>query len=208
MMRFTSASGCPIVLLAAVLVAGCGGGGGGGNEDAEEDTVADPSTEATADGAEDPAEDPADDVTAEPVDEPVDEPVEDPTDDSSDIVEESACLPEATATGDDGHRAGQDCLSCHASMGGSLQWTIAGTLYDDASGSAPVGGATIIATEAGGTEHLLVTHPNGNFYTNAAVTFPVTVAASKCPDHAEMSSTVSNGSCNSCHNSTFRVHLP
>lgn len=199
----------PVMMLAAVLAAGCGDGGGGGNPDADEDTTGDPSAEVAMDVTEDTVDETVDEPVDDPMDDPADEPMDDPVDDPTDVEEESAaCLPEATPTGDEGHRAGQDCLSCHASMGGGRRWTLAGTLYNDASGSAPVSGATIVVTEAGGTEHLLVTHPNGNFYTTAAVTFPVTVAASKCPDHAEMGSTVSDGSCNSCHNSTFRIHLP
>lgn len=132
-----------------------------------------------------------------------DVPESDPADDAA-----PDCEPEQTPAGSEGHRAGEDCLSCHASMSGSRQWTVAGTLYSDASGSSPVGGATIVVEDAGGAEHRLVTHPNGNFYTNEAVDLPLSVSASLCPDSAEMLSSATSGSCNSCHDASFRVHLP
>ncbi|MBW2260491.1 MAG: hypothetical protein JRG91_00850 [Deltaproteobacteria bacterium] len=120
---------------------------------------------------------------------------------------EPDCEPENTPTGSEGHQAGEDCMACHASMSGPTRWTVAGTLYSDASGSSPVSGATIIVNDAAGATLRLVTHPNGNFYTNEAVELPLSVAASLCPDSAEMLSSASSG-CNSCHDSSFRVHLP
>jgi len=144
--------------------------------------------------------------------EPVSDTVDDAVDDApvSDTVEDGTpdCEPERTAAGPDGHRTGEDCLGCHASMSGSRRWTVAGTLYSDASGSAAVSGATITVTDAGGATLRLVTHPNGNFYTTEAVELPLSMKASLCPDSAEMLSQATSGSCNSCHDASFRVHLP
>ena len=106
------------------------------------------------------------------------------------------------------HNAGADCLGCHAGLGSSLRWTVAGTLYTNASGSSPVSQATIQAVDARGLTVNIATATNGNFWTLSPVTFPLHVKASKCPSTAIMSSSVSSGSCNSCHGSGSRIHLP
>lgn len=110
------------------------------------------------------------------------------------------------------HNAGLACRSCHnGSTVGAPTWTIAGTLYDSKAGTAPVAGATILVRDANGVERKLITASNGNFYTAEAVAFPVTVAASKCPDTKAMTGTPGDGDCNNCHtanSSQGRIHLP
>ncbi len=218
-----------IAAMVAIRAAGCGGGNGNGDTDTSTDTTTDTSTDTTTDTSTDvlpdTADDTADDTTSDTAadtagdttgdtsadtvaDTVADTPEDTVADTATDTAEETpTCLPPATSTGDQGHRPGQDCLGCHDSMG-AFTWTVAGTLYDAATGGAAVSGATIIITDATGAELQLVTHPNGNFYTSQALTFPLSVAASKCPDHQEMGSDVSDGSCNSCHDTTFRIHLP
>jgi len=192
------------ILLVSALATACGGTGDMGETDTSVDTASDESSDTSTDQ---PADTPGDTAVDTAVDTTPDT-VEDTIPDAPDSPEEPACLPTATPSGDEGHRAGMDCLSCHAGMGGVLGWTIAGTLYSDASGTSPVGGATIVVRDSTGAEIDLVTHPNGNFYTTTAVGFPVTVAATRCPDYTSMGSTVANGSCNSCHGSSMRIHLP
>ena len=86
---------------------------------------------------------------------------------------------------------------------------MSGTLYNAVSGTTAVAGATIHVTDAKGQKLSLVSALNGNFYTSTPVTYPLTVSASDCPYDAAMSGSVqSPASCNSCHTSTFRVHLP
>ena len=184
-MTLTRSCACPIAAAVVLLAAGCLGTGDIDLRDA----------------ASEPALDAAADETSDPT--PGDPPESDPSDDG-----EPDCEPEQTPTGSEGHQAGTDCMSCHDSMTGSRRWTVAGTLYSDASGSSPVSGATIIVNDAAGAALRLVTHPNGNFSTNEAVELPLSVAASLCPDSAEMLSSASSGGCNSCHDSSFRVHLP
>ena len=86
--------------------------------------------------------------------------------------------------------------------------TAAGTLYSTASGSAAVSGATVTITDSKGTTIKLVTGSSGNFYTSSAISFPATVEVSKCPDTVSMPTTITTGDCNSCHNSSMRIHLP
>jgi len=208
-----------LIWLAVVLMgayAGCGGDNGG-DEDVVEDPAQDPSAEdmvsesdavgdplpdqdAVPDPVEDPAPDAAEDVTPDATEDAVDMPAEE--------MEPPACIDPEPSPGDGEHHAGDDCLSCHASQPASRRWTVAGTLYSDASGSSAVSGATVEVVDSEGKTVGLVTHDNGNFYTIESFAFPVQVRASKCPDDAPMASAVTNGSCNSCHNSSFRIHLP
>jgi hypothetical protein len=111
------------------------------------------------------------------------------------------------AIGSGHHNAGDDCMSCHANFG-SRTWTVAGTLYTSVTGSAPLGGATIEVIDANGQALRLPTTDNGNFWTTLPVALPLKVRASKCPSNAVMSSTSNTGSCNGCHGSGFRIHLP
>jgi hypothetical protein len=101
-------------------------------------------------------------------------------------------------------------MNCHKSGGSAsgFRWTVAGTLYTTASGGTAVSGATIRVTDANNQVIDLVTASNGNFYTLTSVVLPLHPVASKCPNTATMSSAASSGSCNSCHGSGARVHLP
>jgi hypothetical protein len=102
---------------------------------------------------------------------------------------------------------GKACVSCHGS-GQSPKMTAAGTLYSTANGGSAISGATVTITDSKGTKITMVTGSSGNFYTGSAISFPATVQVSKCPDTATMPTTITTGDCNSCHNSSMRVHLP
>jgi hypothetical protein len=105
------------------------------------------------------------------------------------------------------HNAGEDCMACHASFG-SRTWTVAGTLYDSAAGTAPIAGATVEVIDANGQVVRMPTADNGNFWTTQPVALPLTVRASKCPDDVPMQGAASSGSCNGCHGAGSRIHLP
>jgi hypothetical protein len=118
------------------------------------------------------------------------------------------CEPPATVLPNGNHNAGANCQTCHNGNGAAPLWTVAGTIYRDLQGTAPVAGATIIVTDANGAELRLISASNGNFYTGAAVAFPVTVVASRCPDTQPMLAAQQVGSCNGCHGAGSRIHLP
>ncbi len=125
-------------------------------------------------------------------------------------VEEAACLPPAAVAPNGNHNAGLACLSCHTGTG-APRWTLAGTLYASAAGGTPIGNATIVIVDNNGVEHSLATASNGNFYTNQALAFPVSVKASKCPDEKAMTGKPAVGDCNGCHTANAaqgRIHLP
>jgi hypothetical protein len=120
-----------------------------------------------------------------------------------------ACEDTQAIIPDGNHNAGASCLTCHNGTT-APQWTLAGTLYTSPAGAAPQPGATIIVTDANGTEVKIPTANNGNFWTTTKLTFPVTVAASECPNTEAMTAQVQVGDCNSCHTGggNGRIYLP
>ena len=107
---------------------------------------------------------------------------------------------------------GQACMGCHsgANPSAGINMTLAGTMYTSATSTTPVVGATIKVTGANGTTITMVTGSNGDFYSTAAITFPATVMASKCPNTQTMPAQATSGNCNQsgCHTSGMRIHLP
>lgn len=155
-------------------------------------------------GAE-PDVDVAGEPAVEPVEEIVDEPVEEVVDDPG-VEPHPDCIAEQTPVLSPGHAPGTRCVECHVMYLPLL--TLGGTLYTDDTGTGPVVGATIVVTDSLGTEVQMVTTLNGNFYTDQALTPPLTVAASRCPFHRVMTSGATSGECNSCHGLGARMHLP
>lgn len=116
------------------------------------------------------------------------------------------CKDPATPPGDGHHNPGKSCFqSCH-----NHGFTLAGTLYTNATGNSAFVGATITVTDAANKSLELITHQNGNFYTRDAITFPVLVIASSCPSAVRMQASAPSGNCNSCHvgGTNDQMHLP
>jgi hypothetical protein len=128
------------------------------------------------------------------------------------MVSFGACVTPASPNGSGHHNEGKDCLTCHNSGNtkGAPHWFVAGTLYDSATGTTPIAGATIELIDATGAKQQLVTAANGNFWTDQQVKFPVKVRASSCPDDSVMMQSDTSGACGKtgCHDSTNRIHLP
>lgn len=118
------------------------------------------------------------------------------------------CLNAGTPTIDGHHNEGKDCKSCHQHDA----FTVAGTLYTNATGNTGFGSANITITDANGNQTNIVTAPDGNFYTTAAIAFPATILASDCPSATKMNASVTTGHCNQagCHpgNTSMQMHLP
>jgi hypothetical protein len=127
-----------------------------------------------------------------------------------------ACDPPATAADSGvcagGAQPGSDCLMCHHQGGGAAPYTFAGTLYD-ASGTQPLGGATIYLQDSAGNIATALTRANGNFFTaDGFVTYPAKAFASLCPTVLAMVAPVdeaTGANCNTsgCHTAGFRIHL-
>jgi hypothetical protein len=123
--------------------------------------------------------------------------------------QQADCEPVATVIPAGHHNAGQACLTCHdGNTADAPLWTVAGTLYDSATGTAPLPGGTIILTDSVGTTIKLTSGDNGNFFTSQTVVFPVRATASRCPDTQAMAQPQQVGDCNSCHGPASRIHLP
>jgi hypothetical protein len=109
------------------------------------------------------------------------------------------------------HNAGMTCLQagCHLpgqAGAGAPEYSYGGTLYKDAQGTMPYGGATIEIV-VGGQTHKAVTTDDGNFSLTqilapaptGAATGKTTVSA--CPSSTPMSDALTDGggNCNNCH---------
>jgi hypothetical protein len=120
------------------------------------------------------------------------------------------CIDIVPAIADGHHNPGQNCMSCHNANNLAIpQFTVAGTLFDSATGGNPIAGATIEITDAMGMKHGLLTATNGNFYTEQPLPAPfASPRATGCPNNAVMPGLPTTGSCNSCHQSGSQIHLP
>jgi len=109
---------------------------------------------------------------------------------------------------------GVACLSCHSGTGGGGEdgdeapplWTIAGTVYptvrepNDCNGvNGTTAGVQVIVTDAAGRVLTLPVNTSGNFYTNAAVTFPFHARVVRGGVVRMMTAAQSSGNCNGCH---------
>lgn len=132
--------------------------------------------------------------------------------DAGTVAESDCDEPVVSGLASGEHRPGETCLDCHDGGGGAPQWTVAGTIYTSLTGGTALPGATIHLTDAAGSEIILVSAQNGNFWTQEAVQFPIRVRASSCPDDRLMGGQVleTGASCNQggCHDSDMRVSLP
>jgi hypothetical protein len=96
---------------------------------------------------------------------------------------------------------GSDCNGCHQ-QGGPAEvrsWTVAGTVFRGASGTAGAATAAVTLTDAHGVVTQLLANGAGNFYTAEPVSFPARVAVSSNGVTHTMETPVTSGSCNSCH---------
>jgi hypothetical protein len=95
-------------------------------------------------------------------------------------------------------RPGEPCLGCH-------NFSIAGTVYptghepNDCNGVGTSAGATVVVTDSKGTMLKLTVNSAGNFYSNTKITTPYTAAVQTSKGSRAMSSSQTNGNCNSCH---------
>lgn len=69
------------------------------------------------------------------------------------------------------HNAGEDCGICHTPAGkaGSLPFTMAGTVYADRMGRAPLEGAEIVLQDVAGTVVSMTSNKVGNFWTSKPI---------------------------------------
>jgi len=106
------------------------------------------------------------------------------------------------------HNNGQDCVSCHISGGTGEGWfNVAGSVYDSTKINFLANSTVKLYTKANGGGTLKSTievDGKGNFYSTANIDFsnglyPVVSGATSSNF---MSTAITTGNCNSCHNNT------
>jgi len=136
----------------------------------------------------------------------------DPVPDAGPTGTALACDDVVPNVGNGEHHPGEACIACHGAENEGPTFTIAGTLYTDAVGTAPVPGATIHIIDANGVDIPVISRANGNFYTTQQIAFPIKTHVGLCPNVRQMIGAVqqTGGDCNSagCHGTTFRVNIP
>jgi hypothetical protein len=107
--------------------------------------------------------------------------------------------------GDDSHNFGQNCMNCHTSGGkGEGCFVVAGSVSNSALTSNLTSGTVKFYTEPNGGGTLKATvqiDSKGNFHTTESIDviglYPVITGSNGVPH--SMGSSLSSGSCNSCH---------
>jgi nitrate/TMAO reductase-like tetraheme cytochrome c subunit len=110
-----------------------------------------------------------------------------------------------------GHNQGKDCLACHTQGGEAEEhiWTMAGTVFSDAQGSAPAEDVQVLVYDNAGTlKQTLVTDYNGNFWTSDPVPSQYRIGLTQGQDTVWMATQPTNPSCASCHTQGNFVHYP
>jgi hypothetical protein len=131
------------------------------------------------------------------------------------MAKDPNCINTATPTVDGHHNAGTACLTCHDGNT-APRFTAGGTVYDKLSGGKGIAGVTVELIDAKGTKVQVVSASQGaagNFYTTAALVFPVTVRATQCPADRPMVAKLAapaDGDCarSGCHASVMPIHVP
>ena len=91
-------------------------------------------------------------------------------------------------------RPGENCLGCHS-------FTAAGTVFASPSSSTGVAGATVTLGSV-----VLTTNSAGNFFTSAALGFPLTATiATTGSTQSHAHSAGQTGACNTCHGTGNRL---
>jgi cytochrome c553 len=97
---------------------------------------------------------------------------------------------------------GQACISCHANDIEAPKFTIAGTVYP--TGHEPdncygISSVSVGITDANGMTITLTANAAGNFYSMAAVAFPIQAKVIEGGKERVMVGAQASGDCNSCH---------
>jgi len=111
------------------------------------------------------------------------------------------------------HNMGQNCMNCHKPGGGEAPvWKVAGTVYNEALTNTNPSATVNLYTGPNGTGTLKYTinvDAKGNFYTSSNVDFTGGLYPSVTGSTStnSMSTPISTGACNSCHDGTSRSRV-
>jgi hypothetical protein len=117
--------------------------------------------------------------------------------------EDAACAVERPEWGHGGDLMlpGTDCLSCHQAGGHAADspFTVAGTVFRDATCAEPVSGALVHVVDGDGLALALETNEAGNFFTDEALVMPVEISVEHGGGVLRKPMAAGLGSCNACH---------
>jgi len=111
------------------------------------------------------------------------------------------------------HNMGQDCMNCHRPGGGEAPvWKVAGTVYNEALTYTNPNATVNLYTGPNGTgtlKYTLTVDAKGNFYTSSTIDFTGGLYPSVTGSTStnSMSSPISTGACNSCHDGVSRSRV-
>ena len=111
------------------------------------------------------------------------------------------------------HNAGRNCMDCHKPGGGEAPvWKVAGTVYNDALTATNPNATVKLYTGPDGTGTLIASLPvdaKGNFYTSSTINFTGGLYPSVTGGTStnSMSSAITSGACNSCHDGVSRSRI-
>jgi cytochrome c553 len=111
------------------------------------------------------------------------------------------------------HNAGRNCMDCHKPGGGEApQWKVAGTVYNDALTATNSNATVKLYTGPDGTGTLIATlqvDAKGNFYTSSTIDFTggLYPSVTGATTTNSMSSSITTGACNSCHDGVSRSRI-
>jgi hypothetical protein len=121
---------------------------------------------------------------------------------------------ESQSGSNESHNAGQNCMDCHVPGGSGAEklWKIGGTVYNEDLVNANTTATIKFYTGPDGTgvlKYTLTADAKGNFYTAANIDFSAGLypVATGTTSSNYMSSPVTTGECNSCHDGTNRSRV-
>jgi hypothetical protein len=102
------------------------------------------------------------------------------------------------------HRPGQPCLLCHdGKVGDPAEFSVAGTIFQNAADTMPASGAAVILTATNGASYTATTNEAGNFYLSPNQfnpVYPMSVIVNAGGTIVRMSTVIGrSGSCATCH---------
>ena len=102
------------------------------------------------------------------------------------------------------HRPGQPCLLCHdGKVGDPGEFSVAGTIFLNATGATPAPGVVVTLTSANGATHTLTSNAAGNFYASPGQftpAYPMSVVLTSSSTVVRMSTLIGRaGACATCH---------
>lgn len=111
------------------------------------------------------------------------------------------------------HRPGQPCTTCHdGKLGSPREFSVAGTIFKNETGSEPAEGATITLTDSDGAMIQSTTNSAGNFYVEPSEftpRYPMKTSVTFGGVTAKMASLIGRaGACADCHTEPARPTSP